>query len=497
MEEKNYQQKNRNYLKIYNSLTGKKEFFHPIYKESVGIYVCGPTVYNHLHLGNCRTFISFDIVFRYLKHLGYKVRYVRNITDVGHLENEYNDLEDKISKRSRIEGLEPMEIVQKYTLSFHNLLNVLNVLPPSIEPTATGHIVEQIEMIQKLIKKKLAYEINGSVYFDLKKYKELYPYGIISKNNMDKLFHKKLKFSEEKRGFHDFSLWKKAPYNHIMNWNSPWGKGFPGWHIECTTMSTKYLGETFDIHGGGIDLKFPHHECELAQAIGIYNKGSFAHYWMHANLFTLNGKKMSKSTGNFMELKDIIHNKEICKKTFFPSIFRFYILQSHYRNVMDFSSKGLTDAEKGLHRIMQSIEILKNFEPKTKNNISSHNICHWINICYQAINDDFNIPLLITYLFKAVHIINTSLHNIDIYHVDLLKKYMTYFVFDILGIQKINHHKENSKKLKILIERLIKLRSEERKQKNWIISDKIRKELSYIGVSLHDKNYCDDNDFKA
>ncbi|BAM99372.1 cysteine--tRNA ligase [Blattabacterium cuenoti] len=490
MEENSYQQKNRNHLKIYNSLTGKKELFHPIHKEYVGLYVCGPTVYNYLHLGNCRTFISFDIVFRYLKHLGYKVRYVRNITDVGHLENENLDIEDKISKKSRLEGLEPMEIVQKYTLSFHNLLNVLNVLPPSIEPTATGHIIEQIDMIQELIKKKLAYEVNGSVYFDLKEYRKFYPYGVISKNQVDQLFYKKLKFIEEKRGFHDFSLWKKAHSNHIMNWNSPWGRGFPGWHIECTTMSTKYLGETFDIHGGGIDLKFPHHECELAQAIGIYNKSYFAHYWMHTNMLTLNGKKMSKSTGNFLELKDIIYNKT-CNKTFFPSIFRFYILQTHYRNIMNFSNKGLIEAEKGYHKIMKAIKILKNLEPKTKTSKNFDivfNVHHWIDICYQAINDDFNLPLLITHLFQiSTLIINDSIQNISHFH--LLKKYMIYFVFDILGIQEINHHEEDSKKLKILIERLIKFRTEERKQKHWIISDKIRQELYHIGVLLHDNKF--------
>ncbi|WP_185858017.1 cysteine--tRNA ligase [Blattabacterium cuenoti] len=490
MEEKSFQQKNRNDIKIYNSLTKKKELFHPIHKEYVGIYVCGPTVYNHLHLGNCRTFILFDIVFRYFKHLGYKVRYVRNITDVGHLENEDFDTEDKITQKSRIERLEPMEIVQKYTLSFHNLLNILNILPPSIEPVATGHIIEQIDMIQELISKKLAYEINGSVYFDLKKYNTIHPYGIISKNKIEKLSHNNLKFLKEKRGFQDFSLWKKANSNHIMNWNSPWGKGFPGWHIECTTMSTKYLGETFDIHGGGMDLKFPHHECELAQAIGVYNKNCFAHYWMHTNMLTLNGKKMSKSTGNFLELEDIIHN-EICEKNYCPNIFRFYILQSHYRNIMDFSKKGLMDAKKGYHKLMKSINLLKNFEPKTsKNRLNNHNIFdihYWINICYKAINDDFNIPLLISHLFQAsTHIVNHSLYDIEESHVHLLKKYMIYFVFDILGIQEIHSHEENSKKLEILIKRLIKLRTEARKQKNWIISDKIRQELSHIGISLHD-----------
>ncbi|WP_185871706.1 cysteine--tRNA ligase [Blattabacterium cuenoti] len=495
MEENIYQKKNRNHLKIYNSLTGKKEVFQPINKEYVGIYVCGPTVYNHLHLGNCRTFISFDIVFRYLKHLGYKVRYVRNITDVGHLENEFTDIEDKISKKSRIEGLEPMEIVQKYTLSFHKLLNVLNVLPPSIEPTATGHIIEQIDMIKELIKKKLAYEINGSVYFNLKEYMKLYPYGVISKNKIDKLFHKELKFLNEKRRFHDFSLWKKAHYNHIMNWNSPWGKGFPGWHIECTVMSTKYLGEIFDIHGGGIDLKFPHHECELAQAMGYHNK-KFANYWMHTNMLTLNGKKMSKSTGNFLELKDILNNK-IFERFFSPSIFRFYIIQSHYRNVMDFSNKGLANAEKGYYKIMKSVNKLMNFEPKISKSIpknyNTFDINHWINTCYHAINDDFNIPLLINHLFQASSYINNLLkvENINISHFNLLKKYMIYFVFDILGIQKINRYeeKENSRKLEILIKRLIEFRTKARKQKNWIISDMIRQELSNIGISFHDEKY--------
>jgi cysteinyl-tRNA synthetase len=492
MKEINYQKENRNHLKIYNSITGKKELFQPIHKEYVGIYVCGPTVYSHLHLGNCRTFILFDVVFRYFKHLGYKVRYVRNITDVGHLEND--SIEDKISKRSRMEGIEPMEVVQKYTLSFHNLLNILNVLPPNIEPTATGHMIEQIDMIQELIKKKLAYEINGSVYFDLKKYRKFHSYGIISKNKIDQLSHKnkKLEFLQEKRGVQDFSLWKRAYSNHIMNWNSPWGKGFPGWHIECTTMSTKYLGKTFDIHGGGMDLKFPHHECELAQATGIYDTSFLAHYWMHTNMLTLNGKKMSKSTGNFLELKDIIYNN-IREKAFFPNIFRFYILQYHYRNIMDFSNKGIINAEKGYHRIMRAINVLKNFElNESKNKLNNHfNIYHWINVCYQAINDDFNIPLLITYLFQAARIINNSLHDIRMSHISLLKKYMTYFVFDILGIQEIKKYeeKESYKKLKILTERLIKFRIEVRKQNNWIISDRIRKELSYIGVLLHDEKF--------
>ncbi|WP_185872277.1 cysteine--tRNA ligase [Blattabacterium cuenoti] len=476
-------------LKLYNSLTGQKELFKPIHKKYVGIYVCGPTVYNNLHLGNCRTFISFDIVFRYLKYLGYKVRYVRNITDVGHLEN---DLEDKISKKSRIEKIEPMEVVHKYTLSFHNLLNILNVQPPNIEPTATGHIIEQIDMIKKLIEKNLAYEVNGSVYFNLKEYEKLYSYGILSKNKIDNLFKKKLNFSLEKKNPQDFSLWKKASSSHIMNWNSPWGKGFPGWHIECTVMSTKYLGETFDIHGGGIDLKFPHHECELAQAKAIYNnKSNFAHYWMHTNMLTLNGKKMSKSTGNFLEIKDIIQSY---KKPFFPSILRFFMLQSHYRSVMNFSNQGLINAEKGYNKIMNSIKILKNFSPKiSKKNNNIFDVSHWINDCHKAINDDFNIPLLISYLFKATHFIH-SINDINIekHNINLLKKYMIHFVFDILGLQekekKIeNNYLSSEKKLRILIHRLIKFHMEARKQQNWIISDRIRKELSYIGISLHDE----------
>ncbi|WP_185870763.1 cysteine--tRNA ligase [Blattabacterium cuenoti] len=500
IEDKNYI---RNHIKIYNSLTGKKELFQPINKKYVGIYVCGPTVYHDIHLGNCRTFISFDLVFRYFKHLGYKVRYVRNITDVGHLENERDDGEDKISKKSRIEGLEPMEIVQKYTISFHKILNIFNTLPPSIEPTATGHIIEQIDIIQELIKKKLAYEKNGSVYFDIKKYnKKFSSYGKLSHNKIDKLFNQKLKNNSsvvvEKRCFQDFSLWKRANDNHIMNWNSPWGKGFPGWHIECTTMSTKYLGEIFDIHGGGIDLKFPHHECELAQAIGIYENKNLAHYWMHTNMLTFNGKKMSKSTGNFLGLKDII----IYNKSFHPTIIRFFILQSHYRSLLNFSYQGLINAEKGYYRLMNAIEKLKHFstKEKTKTNhyySSTFNIIQWIKDCYNAINDDFNIPLLISFLFKASHIVNNSssvINNMGCSDINLWNKYMNHFIFDILGLQTLSLEKnssyETSKKFKVLIERLIKFRIEERKRRNWILSDRIRKELSHVGISLHDDKLC-------
>ncbi|WP_185856151.1 cysteine--tRNA ligase [Blattabacterium cuenoti] len=491
MENIEYKNCIRNQIKIYNSLKGKKELFHPINREYIGIYVCGPTVYNDIHLGNCRTFISFDLVFRYFKHLGYKVRYVRNITDVGHLENEKDDGEDKISKKSRIEGLEPMEIVQKYTLSFHEILNLFNTLPPSIEPTATGHLIEQIDLIQELIKKDLAYEINGSVYFDIKEYnKKFSSYGKLSRNKIHKLFNeKKFIFSGEKRSKQDFSIWKRASYNHIMNWNSPWGKGFPGWHIECTTMSTKYLGEVFDIHGGGIDLKFPHHECELAQAVGVYgnNKDYLAHYWMHTNMLTLNGKKMSKSTGNLLVLKDIIN------KNFHPTIIRFFILQSHYRSILNFSNQGLINAEKGYYRLMNAVEKLKYFslnEKSKKNNSLLHFsiIDKWIKDCYNAINDDFNIPLLISHIFKATQLINHSINNMGSSDINLLNKYMNYFLFDILGLQTFEkkYLEDTSKKLKILTQRLIKFRREERKKKNWILSDRIRKELFHAGISLHD-----------
>ncbi|WP_185850440.1 cysteine--tRNA ligase [Blattabacterium cuenoti] len=497
MEYKEIAKKN---LKIYNSLTGKKEFFNPIHKNNIGIYVCGPTVYNHLHLGNCRTFIFFDIVFRYFKHLGYKVRYVRNITDVGHLENngQHNE-EDKIYNRSKIEGLEPMEIVQKYTISFHNLLNILNLLPPSIEPTATGHIVEQVDMVKSLIQKKSAYEMNGSVYFDLKKYNKNYSYGVLSHNNLNQLINKNFNFSSEKHYFQDFSIWKKVGSNHIMSWNSPWGKGVPGWHTECTVMSTKYLGKNFDIHGGGIDLKFPHHECEIAQFRSFYETDSIlANYWMHTNMLTLNGKKMSKSTGNFLDLQNILMIK---KDNYFSNIIKFFILQSHYRNILNFSEKGLLDSEKGFKKIICSIKILNNFcekeslKKQTNNNTNTKsftlfNVSDWINSCYKAINDDFNIPLLISLLFEVTNIIINDPKKIEDSWIFLLKKYMNYFFFDILGFinnNEVNISIEKSKKFEILVKGLIKLRKEAREKKNWIISDIIRKELHNIGIFLHDK----------
>ncbi|WP_185864523.1 cysteine--tRNA ligase [Blattabacterium cuenoti] len=497
-----YKNTAKNNLRIYNSLTGKKELFYPIHNDYVGIYVCGPTVYNHLHLGNCRTFILFDVVFRYFQHLGYKVRYVRNITDVGHLENNNGQSEDdKINKRSKIEGLEPMEIVQKYTISFHNILNTLNLLPPNIEPTATGHIIEQIDMVKDLINKKLAYEVNGSVYFNVRKYNKNYSYGILSRNNFHQLINKNLNFLEDKYYYQDFSIWKKVNPNHIMGWNSPWGKGIPGWHTECTVMSTKYLGKNFDIHGGGIDLKFPHHECEIAQAKSFYtteknSSNNLANYWMHTNMLTLDGKKMSKSKGNFIELRNLflIRKKNDC----FPNIIRFFVLQSHYRSILNFSEKSLLDAEKGFKKIFLSLNIINDacqnrFTKKNNNETSSSfDTSKWIHSCYQAINDDFNTPLLISLLFKVSNIVTDANEIEKISDIFLLKKYINHFFFEILGFKKednqTNVSKEKLKKLEILVNRLIQFRKEEREKKNWFISDKIRKELYNIGISLHDKS---------
>ncbi|WP_185877422.1 cysteine--tRNA ligase [Blattabacterium cuenoti] len=474
-------------LLIYNSLTEKKELFRPVNNNGyIGIYVCGPTVYNHLHLGNYRTFIIFDVIFRYLMHLGYKVRYVRNITDVGHLENEEND-EDKIVKRSLIEGLDPMEIVQKYTVSFHNTLNILNILPPSIEPTATGHIIEQIELIKTLIYKELAYEANGSVYFNLNNYVKKYRYGIISKNKIENLIFNKNFSYNEKNYLYDFSIWKKSNKKKIMSWISPWGNGVPGWHTECVSMSTKYLGNIFDIHGGGIDLKFPHHECELAQSIGINNtEKTFARYWIHTNMLTINGKKMSKSLKNFLRIEYLINKKIISS----PNVFKLFILQFHYRSIINFSIENLKKTEKSYIKIKRSIEILEKFVPNNTNKINiKFDVHNWINKCYESINDDFNTPMLISYLFKASNfIINSELfNNITIFHFNLLKKHMNHFIFDILGFSKINCNINNDKKFNSLVNNLIKFRNKIRKQKNWIISDKIREILLQFGIITNDK----------
>ncbi|NNL01562.1 MAG: cysteine--tRNA ligase, partial [Eudoraea sp.] len=392
-------------LKVYNSLSSTKELFEPINEGHVGMYVCGPTVYSNVHLGNCRTFMSFDMIFRYLRHLVYKVRYVRNITDAGHLEDDADEGEDKISKKARLEQIEPMEVVQRYTVDFHNILQKFNFLPPSIEPTATGHIIEQIEIIKDILDKGYAYEINDSVYFDVKKFNEDYEYGKLSGRKLEDMISntRELAAQDEKKNSQDFALWKKAEPQHIMRWPSPWGDGFPGWHLECTAMSTKYLGENFDIHGGGMDLKFPHHECEIAQAEAS-NGHSPVKYWLHANMLTLNGKKMAKSTGNNILPEEIFTgNNNILSKAFSPSVVRFFMMQAHYTSILDLSNEALLASEKGYQRLMEAISNLGGLKTGTT---SDFNIKDWRQKCYDAMNDDFNTPILIANLFEGVKHIN-------------------------------------------------------------------------------------------
>lgn len=477
-----------NHIKIYNSLSGEKETFTPLSEGYVGMYVCGPTVYSNVHLGNVRTFMSFDVIFRYLRHLGYKVRYVRNITDAGHLENDADVGEDRIAKRARLEEIEPMEVVQRYTVDFHNILNKFNFLPPSIEPTATGHIIEQIEIIKVILDKGLAYEINGSVYFDVIKYNETKPYGILSKRNLEDLMHnsRDLDGQSDKKNPQDFALWKKAEPQHIMRWPSPWSDGFPGWHLECTAMSTKYLGEQFDIHGGGMDLKFPHHECEIAQAEACNDKAP-VNYWMHANMLIMNGKKMAKSTGNFILPTEIFtgDNPHITK-AFSPSVARFFMLQAHYRSILDFTNNGLLASEKGFIRLMDAINSLDELTPSMT---TTFNIGEWRQKCYDAMNDDFNTPILIANLFEAVKFINQIKEGTATITQDdltLLKNTVHSFAYDVLGLVNDTATESGTEKLSGAVELLIQLRQEARANKDFATSDKIRDELAAAGIQLND-----------
>jgi cysteinyl-tRNA synthetase len=475
-------------IKIYNSLTGKKETFSPINEGYVGMYVCGPTVYSNVHLGNVRTFMSFDVIYRYLKHLGYKVRYVRNITDAGHLENDADEGEDRIAKKARLEQIEPMEVVQRYTVDFHNILNKFNFLPPSIEPTATGHIIEQIEIIKSIMDKGLAYEVNGSVYFDVLKYNETKSYGILSKRNVEDLIHntRELDGQSDKKNPQDFALWKKAEPQHIMRWPSPWSDGFPGWHLECTAMSTKYLGEHFDIHGGGMDLKFPHHECEIAQAEACNNQTP-VNYWMHANMLIMNGKKMAKSTGNFILPNEIFtgDNPHITK-AYSPSVARFFMLQAHYRSILDFTNNGLLASEKGFFRLMDAINLMESLKTSDK---SSIDISSWKQKCYDAMNDDFNSPILIANLFEAVKYINQIKEGAETITKDDLNELqntINTFVFDVLGLVNVTKEETGTDKLTGAVDLLIKLRQEARANKDFALSDKIRDELAAAGIMLQD-----------
>ena len=476
-------------LKMYNSMTGEKEVFKPINEGTVGMYVCGPTVYSNVHLGNCRTFISFDLVFRYLKHLGYKVRYVRNITDAGHLENDADSGEDRIAKKARLEQIEPMEVVQRYTIDFHNILQKFNNLPPSIEPTATGHIVEQIEIIKTIIEKGFAYEVNGSVYFDVKKFNETNHYGKLSGRDIDNMIAntRELAAQSDKKNPQDFALWKKAEPQHIMRWPSPWSDGFPGWHLECTVMSTKYLGEEFDIHGGGMDLKFPHHECEIAQGEAATGKNP-VHYWLHANMLTLNGKKMAKSTGNNILPEEIFSgNNDVLDKPFSPNVTRFFMLQANYRSILDFSDEALKASEKGFNRLMDAYHAIDELPVSDK---SSIDIKSWKQSCYDAMNDDFNSPILIAKLFDAVKMINNikeEAATITFEDKDELRKTMSAFMFDVLGLlDKVSENNDTSDKLSSTIELLIKLRAEARNNKDFALSDQIRDQLQEMGIQLKD-----------
>ena len=473
---------------LEDSLRRSKELLSPVSEGRVGMYVCGPTVYSNVHLGNARTFTSFDFIFRYLSHLGYKVRYVRNITDAGHLENDADEGEDKIAKKARLEELEPMEIVQRYTVDFHKVMHQLNALPPSIEPTATGHIIEQIEMIQAIINSGWAYESNGSVYFDVNSYNhDGGTYGELSGRKMDELQagSRALDGQDEKRNLADFALWKKASASHIMRWPSPWGIGFPGWHLECSAMSTKYLGDEFDIHGGGMDLKFPHHECEIAQNVATSGKKG-AKYWMHANMLTLNGKRMSKSTGNTILPSELFNgDNPLLVKGFNPSVVRFFMMQAHYSSVLDFSNDALLAAEKGHQKLMSAWVKLQGL---SSSNESTWNLQAWLDKCYLSLSDNFNSPILISHLFEAIKMINQSENQIPLEQSDLdvfIQK-MDAFIFDILGLQLDEQGSSQSDALDKAMDLVITLRAKARENKDWNTADIIREQLAAAGIKLKD-----------
>jgi cysteinyl-tRNA synthetase len=478
-------------LYINNSLSRKKEKFEPLNPPFVGLYVCGPTVYSDVHLGNLRTFMSFDVIYRYLTHIGYKVRYVRNITDVGHLVDDADEGEDKIAKRARLEQLEPMEIVQKYTNGFHEVVNAFNLIPPSIEPTATGHIIEQIEMTKKIMENGFAYEVNGSVYFDVKKYNETFNYGILSGRNIDELQSgsRDLDGQDEKRNPLDFALWKKAQPEHIMRWPSPWGDGFPGWHLECSVMSSKYLGLQFDIHGGGMDLKFPHHECEIAQNCAAHLNHTPVKYWIHGNMLTLNGKKMSKRDGNFLLPGDLLSgNHELMDKAYDKNTVRFFFMQAHYSSTLDMSMDALQAAEKGLRRIQSAIKELSLLQPAAT---SSVKLSEWKQACYDAMNDDFNCPVLIAQLFEGAKIIfGAKEGNVQLTETDLAELKQGYQVFfqEVLGLETENNAGNSAEAGTVggLMEMVLEMRMNARLKKDFATSDLIRDRLNNLKIVVKD-----------
>ena len=477
-------------LILYNTLTRKKELFVPIHKDHVGMYVCGPTVYGNAHLGHARPAITFDLLFRYLLHIGYKVRYVRNITDVGHLVNDVDEGEDKVAKKAKVEELEPMEIVQIYTNSYRKNMGQLNVLPPSIEPTASGHIIEQIEAVRKMIEAGFAYETNGSVYFDVETYAKKYPYGILSGRKIEDLYTntRDLDGQNEKKSGLDFALWKNALPEHIMRWPSPWGSGFPGWHTECTAMSTKYLGERFDIHGGGLDLLFPHHEAEIAQGMACFGHAT-VNYWVHNNMITINGQKMGKSLGNFIQLDEFFTGSHpLLEKAYDPMTIRFFMLQAHYRSPLDFSNEALQAAEKGFERLMNAMALLPVLETAPNSTVEVDKLN---SDCYAALNDDLNSPILIAHLFDGAKMINSiNDGNLTITAEDLEKLQNLYFglVNEVLGLKQSSDGPYNAKGVLFgeMVELLLSLRQEAKMKKDWTISDQIRDRLTSLGFEIKD-----------
>ena len=475
-------------LFIYNTLTRKKEEFKTINPPFLGMYVCGPTVYSDVHLGNCRTFMSFDIIYRYLLHLGYKVRYVRNITDAGHLEGDLDEGDDKIAKKAKLEHVEPMEIVQRYTVGFRDIMALFNSLPPSIEPTATGHIIEQQEIAKKIIENGLAYEHNGSVYFDVEKYAKTNNYTELTGRKLDDLLEntRDLDGQQDKKGRLDFALWIKAKPEHLMKWPSPWGIGFPGWHIECSAMSTKYLGDTFDIHGGGMDLQATHHTNEIAQNVAYCGK-SPANYWMHTNMLTVNGQKMSKSLGNsFLPMELFTGNHPLLTKGFTPMAVRFFMMQTHYRSTLDFSNEALTASEKGYIKLMEAYKTLQTL---VASNTSTEDIKSLERNCYDAMNDDFNTSVVIAQLFDAIRIINSAndkkvtLTQTDI---DTLKNIFQHFVFDVMGLKKEEETGKANTALESVMKLVLDLRAKAKENKDFATSDEIRNKLTEAKIQVKD-----------
>ncbi|MFN9325987.1 MAG: cysteine--tRNA ligase [Flavobacteriales bacterium] len=479
-------------LYLSNTLTRKKEEFIPLRPPHVGLYVCGPTVYSDVHLGNVRTFTTFDLLYRWLTHLGYKVRYVRNITDVGHLVGDVDEGEDKIAKRARLEQLEPMEIVQKYTNGFHDVMRLFNILSPSIEPTATGHLIEQIEMVKRIIGSGYGYEANGSVYFDVPKFAEKHAYGELSGRKIDELLAntRDTEGMEEKRSPLDFAIWKRAEAQHLMKWPSPWGEGFPGWHLECSAMSTKYLGQTFDIHGGGMDLKFPHHECEIAQSVAADGHAP-VRYWMHGNMLTVNGRKMAKSEGNGFTPEELLTgNHKLLEKGYSAMTVRFFMLQCHYASTLDFSNAAMQASEKGLERLMTAMDTLEKLRPATNADAAQEQAVRALaQRCHAAMNDDLNSPVMIAELFEAVRLINSANDGkvaLGATAIEDLRALMKAMVFDVLGLRTETAAAGDDTALDGLVQEFIRMRAEAKARKDFAASDRVRDQLASLGIVLKD-----------